>query len=290
MADVGQQRDAGGVRERHGRCQVSSVRCHGGSELVEGVEGEAGPVAAGNFGDGEEWAPVVGQAIEGGVGQFWVAGLDLGEVVLGPAGEFAAKLGCDFDMLFVEASDDLAGFGLDQPDANRAVSQRAGQVADASQDGRSEGFEGPDSVAFAFAAVSAGTAFVSGIQQAAQFFGLGEIRIHFVQQQDGLVLVHEAIEDGGGEVFGAHGPGNHGGEEIDGGGFATALFGRGEVQARAEAEGAKSVGVRGPKGDGMGSTPGQDDIEAEAGGDLVQDFLDVVHGLGPRLDDWKFDG
>ena len=51
--------------------------------MVEGFEGEAGPVAAGHFGDGEEWAPVVGQAIESGGGQLWVAGLDLGEVILG---------------------------------------------------------------------------------------------------------------------------------------------------------------------------------------------------------------
>ena len=257
-------------------------------ELGEGVEGELRPVAAGDLGDSEQWAPVVGEAVEGGGGQSRVAGLECGEVVLGPAGEFAAKLGFDFDMLFVEASDDFAGFSLDQPNANRAVSQRARQVADASKDSRSEGFEGADSVAFAFAAVGAGAAFVSGIQQAAQFFGLGQIRIHFVQQHDRLVLAHEAKEDGGGEVLGAHGPGNHGGDEIDGGGFATALFGRGEVQARAEAEGAKSVGVRDPKGDGMGSTRGQDHMADEAGGDVVQDFLDVVHGLGPRLDDWQF--
>jgi hypothetical protein len=38
----------------------------------------------------------------------------------------------------------------------------------------------------------------------------------------GLVLVHHAKEHGGGQVFRAQRPGHHGGEDVEGGGFATA--------------------------------------------------------------------
>lgn len=66
---------------------------------------------------------------------------------------------------------------------------------------------------------------MAGIEQAAQFFGLGQVGVHLVQEQGGLGLVGKAEEDGCGEVFGADRPGHQGGDNVEGGGFAATGFG-----------------------------------------------------------------
>jgi hypothetical protein len=198
-------------------------------ELGVGGEGAAGPVAAGDLGDGEEGTPIVRHAVEGGGGQGRVAGLKGGEVVLGPAGEFAAEDGLDLGVEPVETGGEFGRVAGEEDNDDRTVVKGAGKRTDAGQDGGGEGVEGADGLALPFAAVGTGAAFVSGIEQAAQFLGLGQVRVHFVQEEGGLVLVHEAEEDGGGKVFGAEGPGHQGGEDVEGGGLATAGLRGGEV-------------------------------------------------------------
>src|SRR6266404_24309 len=98
----GRMRSRGRERGRgRGRC----------CKMMEGFEGEARPVAASDLGDGEEGTPVVGQAIEGGGGEGWLARFERGEVIGGPAGELPAELGFDFDVVVVEASGYLVGLG-----------------------------------------------------------------------------------------------------------------------------------------------------------------------------------
>ena len=58
--------------------------------MVEGFQCQFGPGAAGDLGDGEERTPVVAEAIERGGRHGRLAGFEGGEVVGGPAGEFAA--------------------------------------------------------------------------------------------------------------------------------------------------------------------------------------------------------
>ena len=64
--------------------------------MVVGFEGELGPVAAGNLGDGEQGTPVVGHTIVSARRQVRVAGLEGGEIVVGPAGQLAAENGFNF--------------------------------------------------------------------------------------------------------------------------------------------------------------------------------------------------
>src|SRR5882724_7995691 len=114
LADVGQQGDGGAVE---GWTFFGGAL---GAELVVGFEGEAGPVAAGNVGDGEEGTPVVGQAVVGAAGHRRVAAFEGGEVVFGPAGKFAAEDGLYFVMAAVEVGGDLVLFGRKEEDANGA--------------------------------------------------------------------------------------------------------------------------------------------------------------------------
>ena len=220
--------------------------------MVEGFEGEAGPVAAGDFGDGEEGTPVVGQAVVGAGRHFWVTGLQGDEVVFGPAGELLAENGFNFDLAAVETNLDLLGFGLLEEDDNGAVVQGGRQGADAGEDGRGEGVESADGVALAFATIGAGAAFVAGVEEAAQFFG-------------------------------AQGPGDHDVNEVEGGGFAALVEGRGEVQARTVSESFKGVNMSNEECDGMRRAQWQDNMEIEAVGDLVEDF-GSVDGLRPGFD------
>jgi len=113
--------------------------------------------------------------------------------------------------------------------------------------------------------------------------------INFVQEQGGLVVVHEAKEDGGGDVLGAQGPRGHGGEEIEDGGLATLRLGGSEVQARRVEERGNCVGVGVPEGDGHGRAGRQNGIVGEAGGDLGQDFR-TIHRLWSGFNGWQFDG
>src|SRR5437867_8863983 len=107
-------------------------------QVREGGEDAGGPIAAGHLGDGKQRTPVVTQTVEGGFGHDWITGLDGREVVLRPAGEFAAKFSFNFGLELVEMSDDLAFFGFDQVDANGTVTQCGGQCTDAGEDGGSK--------------------------------------------------------------------------------------------------------------------------------------------------------
>ena len=84
---------------------------------------------------------------------------------------------------------------------------------------------------------------MAGVEEAAEFFALGEIGIHFVKEEGGLMLVHEAEEDGSGQVFRAQRTGGEGSDEVEGSGFAAAGFGRAEVEARALGKGGEAVSM-----------------------------------------------
>jgi len=215
--------------------------------------------------------------------------LQSGEVVLGPAGEFAVENGFSFDEPAVETGRGFFFFGFDELDANGAAAEGVGHGADAGDDGGGKGVEGADGIALAFATVGASALFVSGVEEAAQFFGVKQVGIYFVKEEGWLVLGDEAEEDRGSEVLGAKGSWSHGGDEIDGGGLATLGLDRGEIQARGMEKGARGVGVRVPEGDGLGTAARQDDTENEAVGDLVEDFR-AVDGFGPGFNDRQFDG
>jgi len=66
---------------------------------------------------------------------------------------------------------------------------------------------------------------VAGVEQAAEFFGLGQPGVHLVEEKGGLVLMNEAEEDRGGEVFGAERPRRQSGDDVEDGGFAEAWLG-----------------------------------------------------------------
>jgi hypothetical protein len=148
----------------------------------------------------------------------------------------------------------------------------ASKLADTGQNGGAEGAKWPDGVAFAFATVGAGAALVAGVEEAAEFFGLGQPAIHFVQEEGGLVLMDKAEKDRGGKVFRAEGAGRESGDEIESGGLAAAELWRGDVQARTLDESGKTVGVRGPESESLGRAGWKNEIIAEALGDPGQHF------------------
>ena len=135
--------------------------------------------------------------------------------------------GADSPGLLLELERELSGVTAQtaRTDVIRTVVEGAGECADAGQDGGREGFEGADGVGVGVAAVGAGAAFVARIEQATQFLALGEVGVYFVKEQGGLVLIDEAEEDRRSEVFGADGPGDHAGDNVEGGGFATTRLG-----------------------------------------------------------------
>ncbi|HWI57504.1 MAG TPA: hypothetical protein VNZ22_09770, partial [Bacillota bacterium] len=117
--------------------------------------------------------------------------------------------------------------------------------------------------------------------------------VDIVQEERGLELVHQAEEDGGGDVFGAQRPGHEGGEDIQGGGFAAVAVGGREVQARAMQKRTRRMGMGAPEGQGIGSAGWQDQVAGETGGDLGEDIgagdwfgpgFNVRQGQGAALD------
>ena len=102
------------------------------------------------------------------------------------------------------------------------------------------------------------------------------------------MLGHEAEEDRRGQVLGAQGARGQGGEEVEGGGFAAFGFRRGEVEARGVKKGLESMGMNGPKRDGVGRAGGKDHLKGESRGDLVQHFR-AIDRVRPRLDERQFD-
>src|SRR4051812_36122664 len=131
--------------------------------MVKGFQCKPRPVAAGDLGDGEERAPVVGETVKGGGRKGGLASFERGEIVGGPAGQFAAEFGFDFDVVLVEALRGFPLLGFAERDDDGAVMQGAGELADTSEDGRAEGAKWADGIAFAFATVGASAAFVAGV-------------------------------------------------------------------------------------------------------------------------------
>ena len=212
-------------------------------EVIEGFEGEAGPIATSDLGDGEEGTPVVGEAIEGGGGERWLAGLDGLEIIGGPTDQFPAEFVLQLSALVVETGGDFVGLGFCQVNDDRTIVERAGELADAGQGGWTEGPEGTDGVAFAFATIGARAALVAGVEEAPEFFGLRQPGVDFVEEKGGLILMNEAEEDGSGQVFRAQRTGGEGSDEVESGSFAAAGFGRAEVEARALGKGGEAVSM-----------------------------------------------
>src|SRR5205823_6487643 len=153
----------------------------------------------------KEGTPLVGDTVIGGSRQNRIAGLESGEIVPGPTGELTAENVFDFMMAAVKTGGDFLPPGGKEQNPYGAIVQGVGQSADPAENRGGEGFERADGIAVAFAAVSAGALFVSGVEQAAQFFGAGQVGIHFVEQQGRLVLVHQTKEHRGGNVLRAQG-------------------------------------------------------------------------------------
>lgn len=103
-----------------------------------------------------------------------------GEVVLGPAGQLAAQDGFNFGVAAVKTGADFLRFGFDELDANGAAAESVGHGTNAGDDGGAKGVEGADGIALAFATVGASALFVPGVEEAAQFFGVKQVGVHFV--------------------------------------------------------------------------------------------------------------
>lgn len=125
--------------------QIAEFRIQNGiswcGEFRECVGGEVGPVAASDFGDGEQRTPIVPQPIKRAWRHRRPAILDPFKIILGPAGELLVEGGFEVGVEFVEPGFDLAGFGFDEWDVDGAVMECAGQFAEATQDSRGKGFE-----------------------------------------------------------------------------------------------------------------------------------------------------
>ena len=192
--------------------------------MGEGRDHASGPVAPGDLGDGEEWTPVVAEAIKGGFGHDRIAGGNGGEVILRPASDLAAEFGFNFGFEFVEMSGDFAFFGFDEMNTNGTAVESARQRANAGQDGGRKGFEGAHGVVGAFATDGATTTLVTGVEQAAQFFIVGQKRVHFIEEQDWLLLSDDAKQDRCGEILSAQRPRSHGSDKIERRGFPALWF------------------------------------------------------------------
>src|SRR5260221_7632670 len=92
-----------------------------GGEMVKSFEGAAGPITADGLGDGEERTPVVGQTVVGAGRHGRVAGLENGEIVLSPAGEFAAEHRFNLGVEAVETALQFIGVGGKKRDDNRGT-------------------------------------------------------------------------------------------------------------------------------------------------------------------------
>jgi len=249
------------------------------------VAGQSPPT---NLGDGKERAPIVGEAVEGGWRQYGIRCGQSVEIIDGPSGRVCWRGFCfEVGVVLVKAGGDLSGLGGNERNEDGSVVEGGREGADAGQGSRGEGVEGANGVPGTLAAVGAGATFVAGVEEAAQFVGLVEVGVHFIEKEGGRLLVHDAEQDGGAHVFGAKWPGDQGGEDIEGGGFATTALGGIEVEARRLVESAEGVGMGAPEGEGISGARGQDDIVGEASGDLVQECRGVEHGFGPGFSDGK---
>jgi len=254
---------------------------------VEGVGSALGPVATDDLRDRKEGTPVVPEAVVGGGRQHGVAGGNGGEVVLGPAGEFATEGGFNFNATVIEAGLERAGRCLGERNDNRAVAERRGEVPDAGQGGGGIGFEGTD--AAAFAPENAGAVFVAGVNETAQLGVEVEVGVQFVQEERGLVQMGDAEQDGGFQVMGTKDFGAHGSQNVKGGRFAAARFGGSEVKARGEGKSGEGMSVSGPEGQDHGGAGRQPEVNGVAIVDLVKEGRGVEDRLGPGLELFQTD-
>src|SRR4029077_8793141 len=112
---------------------VNSGRSLSGQVEVA-FEGELGPVAAGDLGDGEHGTPIVGHTIVSPRRHGRVAGLEGGEIVVSPTGQLAAEDGLNFRVAAVETGPELLLLflcGFEEDDANRAATEGLVQGANA---------------------------------------------------------------------------------------------------------------------------------------------------------------
>src|SRR5437016_12990224 len=124
-------------------------------------------------------------------------------MVLRPASELAAEHGFDLRMEAVETGFQFVGLGGKKHDGNGAVPEGAGKITNTRKHSGGKSFEGANSIALALATVGTGAAIVTSVQESAQFIGLSEVGIDFVQKQGRLVLVDEAKEHRRSEAFSA---------------------------------------------------------------------------------------
>ena len=179
-------------------------------------------MATGDLGDGKERAPVVGEAIESAGWEIRLTGGEGGEVVFDPAGDFTSEKGFSFDIERVKGDGELAFGGGDQGNDDGTVAESGRKIADAGKDAGAMGVEGANGAVVSLTAVGVGAAFVSGVSQAAEFIGLDEIGIDFIQEDRWAELVDDPEQDGGAEVFRAEDPRQHGMHDIGRGGSGSA--------------------------------------------------------------------
>ena len=75
------------------------------------------------------------------------------------------------------------------------------KVADASEHSGSKGVEGSHLVFVALAPVGPGAALVAGVEEAAELVVVGEVGVHLVEGEDGLVEFYQAEQDRRGDAF-----------------------------------------------------------------------------------------
>jgi hypothetical protein len=257
-----------------------------GGEMVEGVKDALGPVAANDLGDGKEGTPVVGEAVAGG--QRRVAGGDGVEVVLGPAGDFAAEEVLGVEAAFVEAELKGARGSLDEGNDNGTVAECGGEMSETGQSGGGKGLKGAN--VMAFAAVDAGVGVVASIEEAAQVGVEVEVGIDLVEEESGLKAIDDAEEDSGFEIVGAEAFGGESGQEAQGGGFAAARFGGGEVEAGSLGKGADGMGMKGPEGENDGGARREVKVKESPVVDEVEESRSVGDRFRPGNELMKLDG
>ena len=257
---------------------------------MESIDGQSGPVGAGDMGDGEEGTPIVQDAVVDALGHLGLAGFDFVEMVFAPAGELASEFEVDARFEGLERDGNLAGFGFDERDADGAVVEGAGKDADAREGDRGKGAIATKDVARAFTAEGIAAFAVAGVDEAAQFVRFADEGVEFVDEEGGLVEFDDAEQDGGGDVFGAESFRDPAGEEVEGGGFAATAFGGEKVQARGDEEGVENMGVSSPKNSGDRRAVGQDDGAGDAFAQAVQEAGGVGDGFGPGFELGEVDG
>src|SRR3954471_20233559 len=104
--------------------------------MAKRFENALGPSAPNELSDGEEGTPVVAKAVIGTGRKDRANLLQRCEVVLGPAGKFAAEEFFGFNLGAVEVGGELAGPGFGEGNMDRPGMEGRGELADAGECGR----------------------------------------------------------------------------------------------------------------------------------------------------------